>query len=373
MRTVELLPDRVRMIDQRRLPAELVHLELTDHRGVAEAIRSLAVRGAPAIGVTAAFGLVLAARELAADPAGIEDEADAIARLEIVAEELRRTRPTAVNLFWAIDRMLDKARAVAAGAFAQSPGDPGGALRRIADALTAEAQAMADEDVATNRAIGRHGQALLPDGAGVLTHCNTGSLACVDYGTALGVIRAAHGAGKGIHVYVDETRPVLQGARLTAWELVQDGIPATLITDNMAGWLMRQGRVQAVIVGADRVAANGDVANKIGTYGLAVLAKEHGIPFYVAAPVSTIDLQLPSGEQIPIEQRRGEEVTHPGGVRVAPDGIAVWNPAFDVTPGDLISAIVTDRGVLRAPYRPALAALLDSRSRSERGGASSHA
>jgi methylthioribose-1-phosphate isomerase len=338
-RTVWWEDGRVRMIDQTRLPAELVILDLRSDEEVAEAIASMRVRGAPAIGVAAALGLALAAREAATGPPARFQE-----RLGAAAERLRRTRPTAVNLFWAIDRLLR---------LAEEEPEPD----RAAERLTVEARAMVEEDVRVNQAMGRHGADLLPERGGVLTHCNTGSLATVGFGTALGVVRAAVAAGKELHVFVDETRPRLQGMKLTAWELQRDGIPATVITDSMAAWVMRQGRVQAVIVGADRIAANGDTANKIGTYGLAVLAQSHQIPFYVAAPRSTIDFSLADGSAIPIEERAPEEVTHVGGVRVAPEGVDVFNPAFDVTPAALISAIITEVGIAQPPTRDTLARL----------------
>ena len=328
----------VRMIDQRILPERFEILRLTDYREVADGIRTMAVRGAPAIGVSAALGMALAARE------GL-GSADFFGDLRQAGAVLRSTRPTAVNLFWAIDRVL---------AVAEShPGDP----KRAAEAVLAEALTMQDEDVRANRAMGAHGAELLPDGGNILTHCNTGSLAAVYYGTALGVIRAAVEGGKKLHVWVDETRPRLQGMKLTAWECRELGIPATIITDNMAAWLMKQGKVDAVIVGADRIAANGDTANKIGTYGAAVSARAHGVPFYVAAPLSTVDFKMPNGEGIPIEERASDEVTHANGVRLAPEGVPVYNPAFDVTPGDHVTAIITERGVARAPFTESLASL----------------
>jgi methylthioribose-1-phosphate isomerase len=331
------------MIDQRRLPSEEVWLEYRDYQGVAEAIRSMVVRGAPAIGVAAAYGAALGARDIeAADFAGFMQE------LERVCAVLAATRPTAVNLFWALERI--KTRAVQL---------TGKALGEIKAALLHEAQVMAIEDEAINRAMGRHGAALLSDGARVLTHCNAGALATAGYGTALGVIRAAVESGKQVSVLADETRPFLQGSRLTAWELHRDNIPVTLICDNMAGTLMRQGAVDCVIVGADRIAANGDVANKIGTYSVAVLAREHGLPFYVAAPLSTIDLSLNHGDQIPIEERSPQEITHCGNVRLAPEGIQVRNPAFDVTPARLVTAIITERGVVQGDYLNGLAALFN--------------
>ena len=334
MRTVELSRERVRLIDQRRLPNELVVLDCHDYRAVGEAIKSLAVRGAPAIGVTAAGGLALAAFGLREQPA-----AAFWSGLEAAAAELRATRPTAVNLFWAIQKVMDYAETL-------KEQDPPG----VAEALYQYAQQLAEEDVAVNMQMASFGADLIPQGAGVLTHCNTGSLATVEWGTALGVIRRAHEQGKAIHVFVDETRPVLQGSRLTAWELVQYGIPATLITDNMAAHMMRLGKIQIAFVGADRIAANGDTANKIGTYGVSVLAREHGIPFYVVAPTSTVDLAIESGDEIEIEERKHEEVTHIGGVRIAPEGIGVANPAFDVTPAKYITGIITEKGIVYPPY-----------------------
>ncbi|HYH10351.1 MAG TPA: S-methyl-5-thioribose-1-phosphate isomerase [Thermoanaerobaculia bacterium] len=305
------------LLDQRLLPREEVWVACRTAPEVAEAIRTMIVRGAPAIGVSAAFGMAMAAQQ------GEE--------LAQAAEVLKRSRPTAVNLAWAVDRMLD------------ASGD-----------LTREAERILEEDVAANRAIGRHGAMLLGESVTVLTHCNAGALATGGYGTALGVIRAAVELGKRVAVFADETRPYLQGARLTAWELQQDNIDVTLITDNMSGHFFQQGKFDAVVVGADRIAANGDTANKIGTYTVAVLANAHGVPFYVAAPVSTIDRNCPSGAQIPIEERSAEEVTEVFGTRIAPEGIAVRHPAFDVTPAKLISAIITERGVLRFPYEESI-------------------
>lgn len=326
----------VRMIDQRVLPERFELLSLSDYREVAHAIRTMAVRGAPAIGVSAALGLALAAREALLSPPD-----QFFPRLTEAAALLRATRPTAVNLFWAIDRMMHVAERAA------SPPD-------AAAAVLAEARAMMEQDIRANRAMGAHGAALLPDEGGIVTHCNTGSLATVHYGTALGVIRAAVESGKRLHVWVDETRPRLQGMKLTAWECRELGIPATVISDGMAAWVMRQGKAHAAIVGADRIAANGDTANKIGTYSLALAARAHGIPFYVAAPLSTIDFSLPDGSGIPIEERSPEEMTHAGGVRLAPEGVEVYNPAFDVTPAELITAIITERGVVRPPSVEAL-------------------
>jgi methylthioribose-1-phosphate isomerase len=327
--TIEWTGAGVVMIDQTRLPREQVFVTCRTYLEVAEAIRSMVIRGAPAIGVAAAMGVAL----------GVEQGAD----FETVCSTLAATRPTAVNLFWGIERM----RAL----HASLDGVP---RQETIRRMKQEALQIRLEDIAICQAIGRHGAALVPDGKTVLTHCNAGALATAGYGTALGVIRAAVGAGKKIDVYADETRPFLQGARLTAWELQQDGIATTLITDNMAGHFLKSGRIGCVVVGADRIAANGDVANKIGTYSLGVLAKENGVPFYVAAPVSTFDLTLASGDAIPIEERAGREVTHVYGVHVAPDDIAVANPAFNVTPARYVTAIVCERGVARAPYEESL-------------------
>ncbi len=340
VRTVEWQDESVVMIDQRRLPDEEVYLRCRDHREVAAAIKDMAIRGAPAIGVAAALGIALGVRRSHA-------EGEALAReFEAICEDLRVTRPTAVNLFWAIERMRRRF-------FAEAP--MGG--RAVREALLAEALAIHDEDVAACRRMGDLGAALITRPSRVLTHCNAGALATAGYGTALGVIRSAARDGKITGVIADETRPYLQGARLTAWELMKDGIPTTLIADNMAGHMMATGQVDLVVVGADRIAANGDVANKIGTYAVAVLAKENGIPFYVAAPVSTFDLSLPSGDRIPIEERSPDEVTHHGGRRLAPLGVAVRNPAFDVTPNRYVTAIVCEKGVARPPYTESLRAL----------------
>ena len=337
MRTVDYQDNAVRLIDQTALPDVLDTIECRTVEEVADAIRTMKVRGAPAIGATAAFGVVLAAATFGGEPGALPG------RLMAAGDLLKTTRPTAVNLAWAVDRML----AVASDSLhARS--------ELLVQELLDEARRLADEDVAACRQIGSHGATLVPAQANVLTHCNTGSLATVEYGTALGVVRAAHEAGKQLHVYVDETRPFLQGARLTAWELQQEGIPQTLISDNMAGHFMMRGAVDLVIVGADRIATNGDVANKIGTYTLAVLCKENGLPFYVAAPTSTIDLSLASGDEITIEERASDEVTHVGGKRIAPEGVRAAHPAFDVTPNRLITAIITEHGVHRAPYGPAL-------------------
>ena len=325
---------RLVLIDQTRLPTEQVERACATWPEVAEAIRSLVVRGAPAIGVAAAFGVVLAARASRA-----RDRGALQADLEEAIKGLAATRPTAVNLFWALDRMRRTAEA--------APDLPVAAL---ADRLLVEAQAILTEDLAANRAMGAHGAALVPAGARVLTHCNAGALATAGYGTALGVIRAAHEAGRLAMVWVDETRPVMQGSRLTAWELATEGIPHRLISDVAAGFVMKRGEVDLVVTGADRIAANGDTANKIGTYSVAVLARHHRIPFYVAAPCSTIDPSIPTGEAIVIEERAAAEVRGVGGRQTAPTASPVWNPAFDVTPAELITAIVTERGVVRPPY-----------------------
>jgi len=344
MRTVEWHEGTVRLIDQRLLPAEFRVLELAQVEEVARAIREMAVRGAPAIGATAGFGMALAALR---SPARTREAL--MADLERAADLLRAARPTAVNLAWAVDRVLRRVGAEK---------DPD----RMREVALAEAQAIADEDVEVNRRLGQVGAALLPDGATVLHHCNTGALATVDYGTALGVIRAAHEQGKRVHVLVDETRPRLQGARLTAWELQRLGIPFTLIADNAAGHFLRTGQVDLVLVGADRIAANGDVANKIGTYKLAVVARENGIPFYVCAPTSTVDLSLPDGDHIPIEERPPEEVTDLTlmGKPVVPEGVQVANPAFDVTPHRYVTGIVTENGIAYPPFRITLPQLVRS-------------
>jgi methylthioribose-1-phosphate isomerase len=348
MKTIEWIdtPDGgiVRMIDQTRLPNETVLLDCADLETLAEAIRMLRVRGAPAIGCAAAQGLALVASRSKATAA-----AAMMAELRAAREVLAATRPTAVNLFWALDRMMAKAESLAEG---------GADREAFSRALIDEAVAITEDDLDRCRRIGRHGAELIPQGANVLTHCNAGALATAGYGTALGVIRAAHEHGKGIHVWVDETRPLLQGARLTTWELQQEGIPCTLITDNMAGYLMQQGRVDCAVVGADRIAANGDAANKIGTYSVAVLAHHHGVPFYVAAPFSTVDFSLAAGRDIPIEERDPEEVSmlaHLAKQPVCPAGVSIYSPAFDPTPSDLIAAIITEAGVIRPPYRETLA------------------
>jgi methylthioribose-1-phosphate isomerase len=342
--TVAWQDGEVVMIDQRRLPGEEVYLRCRDHAEVARAIRDMAVRGAPAIGVAAALGIALGVRNAPAEGEALR------AAFDRICQEMAATRPTAVNLFWAIERMRRR--------FAADEGRGGRALR---EALLEEARAIEDEDVAACRRIGDLGAELIPERARVLTHCNAGALATAGYGTALGVIRSAARQGKIRNVLAGETRPYLQGARLTAWELSREGIPTTLIADNMAGHMMARGEVDAVVVGADRIAANGDVANKIGTYTVAVLARENGVPFYVAAPVSTIDLGTPSGDAITIEERPADEVTHHGGRRLAPEGVAVRNPAFDVTPHRYVTAIVCERGVARPPYGESLARLAGGR------------
>ncbi len=339
-KTIEWTDDGVVMIDQRLLPEKEEYVTLRTPSEVAWAIREMVIRGAPAIGVAAAMGVALAAHRARSLPPERMEEA-----FESAVREIGATRPTAVNLFWALARM----RAL----FHQRrEGIDGGAL---ADLLVEEAKRILEEDVETNRRLGDHGADLMPQEGTVLTHCNAGALATGGYGTALGVIRSAVARGKSIQVLADETRPLLQGARLTAWELQKDGIPATLITDNMAGHFMKKGGIKAVVVGADRIAANGDTANKIGTYTVAVLAREHGIPFYVAAPFSTVDMNVESGEGIPIEERAPAEVSSIGGRRVAPEGVGVANPAFDVTPSSYITAIITDRGVALPPFVRSLA------------------
>jgi len=340
IKTLEWTEEGVVMIDQRLLPTEEIYPVFRTYEEVAYAIKEMVVRGAPAIGVAAAMGVALGARDARADdPAQFEQAFDQICQV------IGSTRPTAVNLFWAIERMRNLYGSL------KGQNAP---LEQIRRKLIAEAKLMHEEDVEANRSMGRFGSELIPDGATVLTHCNAGALATAGYGTALGVIRAAVEAGKKVAVFADETRPFLQGARLTAWELHKDNIPVTLITDNMSGHFMKAGKIDCVVVGADRIAGNGDVANKIGTYTVAVLAKENNIPFYVAAPISTLDLNIQSGEQIPIEERNESEVTHVKGAQLAPAGINVANPAFDVTPNRYIAAIITDRGVARPPYTETL-------------------
>ena len=347
IKTVEWTDEGVRMLDQRILPTEEKYLMLRSYEEVAEAIKKMVVRGAPAIGISAAFGLALGAKQsVGTSVADLEFDFD------YMCDVMGATRPTAVNLFWAIERMR--------GRFRRAKTETAD-VEEIKLQLVEEARAIFDDDVEANRKLGRFGGELIPDGATVLTHCNAGALATAgDYGTALGVIRGARDAGKRVAVIADETRPFLQGARLTAWELAKDEIPVTLITDSMAGHVMKQGKVDAVVVGADRIAANGDTANKIGTYMVAVLARQHDIPFYVAAPVSTLDLTLASGEEIPIEERDAREVTHVRDQRIAPEGTEVHNPAFDVTPNEFIAAIITDKGVARPPYTESLRKMLES-------------
>src|SRR5881296_998172 len=345
VKTIEWTDEGVRMIDQRKLPMVEEYPVFKNYRDIAGAIRSMVVRGAPAIGVAAAMGIALGVRDSKA-----RNVSELREEFNEITETLASTRPTAVNLFWAIERMKRRFKEIAA-----DTSDKG----VIADRLIHESLAIQAEDIEGNQRIGRFGQELLPNSGTILTHCNAGALATAGYGTALGVIRAAIENGKRLHVLADETRPFLQGARLTAWELWKDDIDVRVISDNMAGSFMRQGLIDAVIVGADRIAANGDVANKIGTYSVAVLAKQHDIPFYVAAPFSTLDLNIPDGSHIPIEQRDPAEVTHIGGVRMVPEGVSVFNPAFDVTPHQFVTAIITDRGVAQAPYIQSLAKLKD--------------
>jgi len=335
IKTIFWKDDAVVMIDQRALPCEERLLRFTDYKDVITAIRDLTIRGAPAIGVAAAMGIALGTLHLS--PSSKEEFNRAFYE---ICDQFSRTRPTARNLFWGIERM----KKTFAEAMPSSPDQ----IKRL---LVEEAIRICEEDIAINERIGINGRSLIQDGDHILTHCNAGALATAGCGTALGVVRAAWEEGKKIHVFVDETRPVLQGARLTAWELMKEKIPATLIADNMAGFLMKQGKINKIIVGADRIAANGDVANKIGTYSLAVLAKEHNIPFYVAAPLSTIDMSIQNGDEIPIEERNAEEITTIRGIRVAPEGMHVYNPAFDVTPNRYITAIITEAGVVFPPYQ----------------------
>ena len=338
--TLSWTPEGVRFIDQTRLPLEESYVLASTYEQVADVIVTMVVRGAPAIGVSAAYGVALGALKTRA-----RTTQEFAPEFEIVCARLAGTRPTAVNLFWAIDRMKRLFGDLLAS---------GANLSQVQQRLLAEAHAMYDEDIAACKTMGAFGGALLPDEGGVLTHCNAGALATCGYGTALGVIRSAVEQGKKIHVYADETRPFLQGARLTAWELMEDGIDTTVICDNMAASLMRAGKIKAVVVGADRIAANGDFANKIGTYNVAILAKEHDIPFYCAAPWSTIDTATPTGDAIPIEERSPVEVTHHGGKQLTPHGVGICNPAFDVTPARYVTAVITERGVLRAPYSESL-------------------
>jgi methylthioribose-1-phosphate isomerase len=340
--TLEWLPTGVNFLDQTKLPLEETYVLATDYKQVATVIRDMIVRGAPAIGVSAAMGMAIGIDRSTATTLPVLTE-----EVALIARTLAETRPTAVNLFWGIDEIRNLYNTLAA----KTPPIP---IPTLKAAVVAKARRMYDEDIAACKQMGAHGASLLPQEGTVLTHCNAGALATCGYGTALGVIRAAIERGHKIDVFADETRPFLQGARLTAWELMKDNIPTTVLCDNMAAALMRQGRIQAVIVGADRIAANGDVANKIGTYGVSILAKEHGIPFYVAAPWSTLDLATANGDLIPIEQRAAKEVTHSNGKQMTPHGVAIENPAFDVTPAKYVTAIITERGVLRAPYEQSI-------------------
>jgi methylthioribose-1-phosphate isomerase len=343
IQTLEWTDKGVRFLDQTKLPTEESYVTATTYQQVADAIRTMVVRGAPAIGVAAGMGIALGVKNSKAETVG-----DLKKDFDQICSAIGETRPTAVNLFWAIRRMQEKFETLRVRPMPQ-----------IKQALIEEAQRMHAEDIAANQAMGRHGATLMPASGGVLTHCNAGALATAGYGTALGVIRAAVEQGKKIHVYADETRPFLQGSRLTAWELLKDGIPTTVISDNMAGAMMSYGKIGAIVVGADRIAANGDVANKIGTYTVAVLAKEHGIPFYVAAPISTVDLATPDGSGIPIENRNAKEVSHIAGKQMVPDGVEIENPAFDVTPAKYVTAIITERGIARAPYEDSLRKLAE--------------
>lgn len=341
--TLQWTPEGVSFLDQTKLPHEETYVLARNYSEVATVIRDMIVRGAMAIGVSGAMGVALGIQQSTASTLPALS-----AEVALICDTLAETRPTAVNLFWGIGQIRDRFNALAA---TNTP------IPAIKAAVVARALALYDEDIANLRTLGRFGAALLPDQATVLTHCNAGALAACGYGSALGVIRAAIEGGKHIDVFADETRPFNQGARLTAWELLKDNIPTTLICDNMSGYFMGQGRISAVIVGADRIAANGDTANKIGTYSVAILAREHGIPFYVAAPFNTIDLATPTGAGIPIEQRNPREITHVNGRQVTPDGVRIENPAFDVTPARYITAIITERGVLRAPLQAAIAAM----------------
>ncbi len=349
IQTLEWTDNGVRFIDQTKLPMEEAYVTCKTYEQVAEVIRTMVVRGAPAIGIAAAMGIALGAKNSKAETA-----AELKREVDQICEIMAKTRPTAVNLFWAIRRMQEKFDRVRIRPIAQ-----------IKQELVEESKRLHAEDLAANQAMGRHGATLMPSEGGVLTHCNAGALATAGYGTALGVIRAAVEQGKKIHVYADETRPFLQGSRLTAGVLMKDGIPTTVISDNMAGAMMKQGKIGAIMVGADRIAANGDVANKIGTYTVAVLAKENGLPFYVAAPISTIDLACPDGAKIPIEQRDAREVTHIAGKQMVPDGVSVENPAFDVTPAKYVAAIITERGIAREPYPESLQRLAGAEAKVE--------
>ncbi|WP_010252760.1 S-methyl-5-thioribose-1-phosphate isomerase [Acetivibrio cellulolyticus] len=334
MKTLEFCNGVLKLVDQTKLPTEHKIVELSTYEEIADAIKTMIVRGAPAIGVTAAYGIVVAANSI-----NISSTEQFFTELKKACDLIKSTRPTAVNLFWAVDRVYNKA--------VFNMDKP---IDQIIKIIEAEACLMEKEDIDSNRAIGKFGNELIKENFTILTHCNAGALATCDHGTALGVIRSAHEAGKNINVFADETRPYLQGSRLTVWELMEDNIPVTLICDNMAGHFMKEGLIDCVIVGADRIALNGDTANKIGTYSVAVLAKENNIPFYVAAPISTIDFSIECGDEIPIEERNSDEVTHIKGVRIAPEGIKVRNPAFDVTPNKYISAIITDKGIIYPPF-----------------------
>lgn len=334
MKTLEFCNGSLKLIDQTKLPLERKVVELSTYEEVADAIKTMIVRGAPAIGVTAVYGVVIAANSITSN-----STEQFFTELKKACDLIKSTRPTAVNLFWAVDRIYNKALS-----------NKNKSISEIKEILEAEARLMEQEDIESNKAIGKYGNELIKENSTILTHCNAGALATCDHGTALGVIRSAHNAGKNIKVFADETRPYLQGSRLTVWELMEDNIPVTLICDNMAGHFMKEGLIDCVIVGADRIALNGDTANKIGTYSVAVLAKENNIPFYVAAPISTIDFSIDSGTQIPIEERSSDEVTHIKGIRIAPENIKVRNPAFDVTPNKYISAIITDKGIIRPPF-----------------------
>jgi len=333
-KTIEWRGDRVRLLDQRKLPNEVGYIDCKDASAVAQAIRTMAIRGAPAIGVAAAMGIALAAKKVRSHRPGVFRQI-----MEKICHQMSQTRPTAVNLFWAVDRMRKILKQ-----------DSHSGVEEMKMRLEEEALGIFEKDIRTNRRIGENGKILIHDGDGVLTHCNAGGLATAGYGTALGVIYAAWAEGKRFRVFVDETRPLLQGSRLTAWELAREKIPATVLTDNMAGWLMKKKEITLVLVGADRIVRNGDTANKIGTYGLAVLSKWHKIPFYVAAPTSTLDLSLPTGKNVPVEERASEEVTHFKGVRITPKEVRVFNPAFDITPHSLINGIITEKGIVRKPF-----------------------
>lgn len=344
MRPLEYCNGVLKLVDQTKLPLKKKIVELSTYEEIADAIKKMTVRGAPAIGVTAVYGVVVAANSI-----NTSSKDEFFEKLKKACDLIKSTRPTAVNLFWAVDRVYNKAVS-----------NKDKSIEQIREIIEAEARLMEKEDIESNRAIGKYGNELIKPNYTILTHCNAGALATCDYGTALGVIRAAHEAGKNISVFADETRPYLQGSRLTVWELMEDNIPVTLICDNMAGHFMKEGVIDCVIVGADRIALNGDTANKIGTYSLSVLAKENNIPFYVAAPISTIDFSIESGEQIPIEERNSEEVTHIKSIRIAPEGIKVRNPAFDVTPNKYITAIITDKGIIYPPYKENIIKLKDA-------------